>query len=139
MTDKITPEHRSWNMARIKGKDTKIEVRVRSCLFKYGYRFRKNDKRLPGKPDIVLPKHKTVIFIHGCFWHQHKNCKLATVPKTRTDFWIQKFEKNINNDKLHEIQLIEKGWKVITIWECELKNNFDEVIRYIIEKIETKV
>ena len=86
-------------MSKIRGKDTKIEVKVRKHLFSQGFRFRKNDKKLAGKPDIVLPKYKTVIFIHGCFWHRHENCKDATTPKTRVDFWEEKFSKNIENDK----------------------------------------
>ena len=98
MADRISPEHRSWNMSRIKGKDTKIEVMVRQYLFHYGFRFRKNDKRYPGKPDVVLPKYKTAIFVHGCFWHRHEGCKLATTPKTRTEFWMEKFAKNVAND-----------------------------------------
>lgn len=121
MTDHISPEHRSWNMSRIKGKDTKIEVKVRSWLFARGFRFRKNDNRYPGKPDIVLPKYKTVIFINGCFWHRHEGCKYATMPKTRVDYWNAKFERNVANDKLHIKQLEELGWNVITLWECELK------------------
>lgn len=124
MSDKLTPEHRSWNMSRIKGKDTKIEVIVRQYLFSKGYRFRKNDKRYPGKPDIVLPKYKTAIFIHGCFWHRHSGCKNATVPKTRTEFWNDKFEKNVRNDRIKQEQLEQMGWKVIIIWECELEKNF---------------
>lgn len=114
-------------MSRIKGKDTKIEVEVRSWLFSRGFRFRKNDKRYPGKPDIVLPKYKTVIFINGCFWHRHAGCKYATTPKTRTEFWLEKFERNIRNDEIHRQQLEDMGWKVITIWECQLKRNSFEI------------
>lgn len=121
MTDHISPELRSWNMSQIKGKDTKIEVKVRSWLFSRGFRFRKNDKRYPGKPDVVLPKYKTVIFINGCFWHRHEGCKYATLPKTRVEYWNAKFERNVSNDKLHVHKLEELGWNVITIWECELK------------------
>ena len=123
MTDHISPEHRSWNMSRIKAKDTKIEVQVRSWLFSRGFRFRKNDKRYPGKPDIVLPKYKTVIFINGCFWHRHEGCKYATMPKTKVEYWKDKFARNIRNDALHKQQLEEMGWKVIVIWECELKKS----------------
>ena len=100
MSDKLTPEKRSWNMSRIKGKDTKIEVEVRKYLFSKGYRFRKNDKRYPGKPDIVLPKYHVAIFVHGCFWHRHEGCKDATTPKTRTEFWLEKFDKNVKNDRI---------------------------------------
>lgn len=121
MTDHLTKEKRSWNMARIKGKDTKPEVLVRSMLHRAGYRFRKNVKDLPGKPDIVLPKYKTAIFVHGCFWHRHKGCKDATTPKTNTEFWLKKFERNVYNDRKHTRELRKLGWYVITVWECELK------------------
>ena len=128
MSDKLTPEKRSWNMSRIKGKDTKIEVEVRKYLFSIGYRFRKNDKRYPGKPDIVLPKYHVAIFVHGCFWHRHEGCKDATTPKTRTEFWLEKFDKNVKNDQIKQEKLRELGWKVIVIWECELKRSFQETM-----------
>lgn len=128
MSDKLTPEKRSWNMSRIKGKDTKIEVEVRKYLFSKGYRFRKNDKRYPGKPDIVLPKYHVAIFVHGCFWHRHEDCKDATTPKTRTEFWLEKFDKNVKNDQIKQEKLRELGWKVIVIWECELKRSFQETM-----------
>lgn len=99
MTDTISKEHRSWNMSQVKGKDTKPEVQVRSWLFQHGFRFRKNDPRYPGKPDVVLPKYKTVIFVNGCFWHHHEGCRYAFVPKTRTDFWLVKFRRNRVNDR----------------------------------------
>ena len=110
MSDKLTPEKRSWNMSRIKGKDTKIEVEVRKYLFSKGYRFRKNDKRYPGKPDIVLPKYHVAIFVHGCFWHRHEGCKDATTPKTRTEFWLEKFDKNVNNVLLNQDKRWVLGW-----------------------------
>ena len=135
MADRISPEHRSWNMSRIKGKDTKIEVMVRQYLFHYGFRFRKNDKRYPGKPDVVLPKYKTAIFVHGCFWHRHEGCKLATTPKTRTEFWMDKFAKNVANDRKHYEQLKEMGWNVIVIWECELENDFESTMEKVIQNI----
>lgn len=135
MVDRITVEHRSWNMSKIKGKETKIEVKVRSYLFKNGFRFRKNDKRLPGKPDVVLPKYKTVIFIHGCFWHRHQGCKLTTTPKTRTEFWINKFKKNVENDKKHQRELEEAGWKVLIIWECEIEKKFEETMTKITNEL----
>ena len=128
MSDKLTPEKRSWNISRIKGKDTKIEVEVRKYLFSKGYRFRKNDKRYPGKPDIVLPKYHVAIFVHGCFWHRHEGCKDATTPKTRTEFWHEKFDENVKNDQIKQEKLRELGWKVIVIWECELKRNFQETM-----------
>ena len=135
MADRISPEHRSWNMSRIKGKDTKIEVMVRQYLFHYGFRFRKNDKRYPGKPDVILPKYKTAIFVHGCFWHRHEGCKLATTPKTRTEFWMEKFSKNIANDKKHYEELQKMGWNVIVIWECELEKAFEETMQKIMHNI----
>lgn len=122
MTDTISKEHRSWNMSRIKGKNTKPEVTVRSLLHKMGYRFRLNRKDLPGKPDIVLPKYNTVIFIHGCFWHQHKNCSRSNIPKTNDKYWIPKLEKNILRDKQVIKNLRKLNWNVFVLWECEIKN-----------------
>lgn len=113
---------RSFNMSRIKGKDTKPEEIVRKYLFSHGFRYRKNDKRLPGTPDIVLPKYKTVIFVNGCFWHGHNNCKYFVVPKTNTKFWMNKINANIERDHRQHKELIDLGWKVIVIWECELKH-----------------
>lgn len=110
-------------MARIKGKDTKPEMLVRRFLHKNGFRYRLHVKDLPGKPDIVLPKYKTVIFIHGCFWHGHEGCKYYTVPKTRSEWWLQKITGNVNNDTKAEEILTAQGWKVLKIWGCELKNS----------------
>lgn len=138
MSDKLTPEKRSWNMSRIKGKDTKIEVEVRKYLFSKGYRFRKNDKRYPGKPDIVLPKYHVAIFVHGCFWHRHEGCKDATTPKTRTEFWLEKFDKNVKNDQIKQEKLRELGWKVIVIWECELKRSFQEAMDKVEKELTRK-
>lgn len=132
MADRLSPEKRSWNMSRIKGKDTKPEMAVRKYLFSKGFRFRKNDKRYPGKPDIVLPKYHTVIFIHGCFWHRHAGCKEATMPKTRTEFWENKFRQNVDNDAKHKLQLEEMGFKVITIWECEIEKDFDTTMEKLV-------
>ena len=120
--DKISKEHRSWNMSRIRSKDTTPEKTVRSLLHKMGYRFRLHRKDLPGKPDIVLPKYKTVIFVHGCFWHRHENCKYASIPKTNTEFWLDKLNKNVERDKKNQAELKKLGWKVIVIWECEIIN-----------------
>ena len=120
-------------MSRIKCKDTGIEVAVRKRLFSLGYRYRKNDKRLPGKPDIVLPKYKTVIFIHGCFWHLHSNCKIARIPKSNTDFWIDKLNRNVEKDHKNRQQLEDAGWKVIIIWECEIEKDINEVIQNIVQ------
>lgn len=135
MSDKLTPEKRSWNMSRIKGKDTKIEVEVRKYLFSKGYRFRKNDKRYPGKPDIVLPKYHVAIFVHGCFWHRHEGCKDATTPKTRTEFWLEKFDKNVKNDRIKQEKLRKLGWKVIVIWECEIKKDLIKTMEWLEQEI----
>ena len=132
MADRLSPEKRSWNMSRIKGKDTKPEIAVRKYLFRKGFRFRKNDKRYPGKPDIVLPKYHTVIFIHGCFWHHHVGCKQATMPKTITEFWDKKFAQNADNDTRHKQQLEEMGFRVITIWECEIEKDFDGTMEKLV-------
>ena len=119
-------EQRSRNMSAIKSKNTKPEIAVRKLLHSMGYRFRLHRKDLPGSPDIVLPKYKTVIFVHGCFWHRHKNCKYASTPKTRQEFWEAKFRENINRDKLNQENLSSKGWKIIIVWECEIKDkDFD--------------
>lgn len=119
-------------MSRIKGKDTAIEVKVRKELFRLGFRFRKNVKVLPGKPDIVLPKYKTAVFIHGCFWHRHKGCKDATTPKTRTDFWTEKFQKNVENDLKHYEELSNAGWRVYVMWECDIEKHFDQSLENLI-------
>lgn len=120
--DKLTPEHRSWNMSRIFSANTKPELAVRSLLHKMGYRFRLHRKDLPGKPDIVLTKYKTVIFVHGCFWHRHDACQYAYTPKSRVKFWKEKFEGNIERDIRKKNELEALGWKVILIWECELSD-----------------
>ena len=121
MADVHTKEIRSKNMAAIKGKNTKPEMLVRKFLHAHGYRYRLHDKKLPGKPDIVLPRYKTVIFVHGCFWHGHKNGKYFVVPKTRTEWWLNKINGNIVNDEKAAKALEIAGWKIITIWECDLK------------------
>lgn len=139
MADTLSPEKRSWNMSRVKGKDTSIEVKVRKFLFAQGFRFRKNDKRLPGKPDVVLPKYHTVIFVHGCFWHRHPNCKDATTPKTRTAFWLEKFEKNVANDNAHREALEAAGWKVITLWECDINKRFDETMDRVVQELKSQL
>jgi DNA mismatch endonuclease, patch repair protein len=115
------PEVRSYNMSQIKGKDTKPEKLVRKFLFSKGFRYRLHVKNLPGKPDIVLPKYKTVIFVHGCFWHGHEGCKYFVVPKTRTDWWLNKININRTNDERSNSLLGKENWKIIILWECELK------------------
>ena len=118
--DRISKEHRSWNMSRIQSRDTKPEKAVRSILHKLGYRFRLHRKNLPGSPDIVLPKYNSVIFVHGCFWHRHKNCKKAYSPKTKKTFWEEKFKTNIERDIKVNNELKSDGWRVFVVWECEL-------------------
>jgi len=110
-------------MSRIKGKDTKPEMMVRKYIFSKGFRYRLHDKRLPGKPDIVLPSLKVVIFIHGCFWHGHSNCRYFVIPKTRTKWWLTKIERNKQLDNENLLKLKSDGWKVFTIFECKLKSN----------------
>lgn len=124
MADTISQEKRSWNMSRIRSKDTAAEVKVRKYLFSQGFRYRKNVAKLPGKPDIVLLKYKTVIFVHGCFWHRHEGCKRATTPKSRQEYWLPKFKRNIENDRNYVEELQTAGWKVIVIWECEILKDF---------------
>lgn len=121
--DKHSKEARSFNMSQVKSKDTKPEILVRKFLFANGLRFRLYDKKLPGKPDIVLPKYKTVILIQGCFWHGHENCKYATIPKTRSEFWFNKIDANIHRDKSNIEKLKNMGWSVLQIFTCELKKD----------------
>lgn len=121
MSDLHTHEQRRYNMQQIKGKDTKPEISLRKLLFAKGFRYRINDRKLPGKPDIVLKKYNTVIFVNGCFWHGHQNCRYFVVPKTRTEFWTDKIKKNKERDHRNISLLKEAGWNVITVWECELK------------------
>lgn len=119
--DTISKEVRSRNMAAIKGKDTKPEIAVRKKLYKLGYRYRLHRKDLPGKPDMVLPKHKTVIFVHGCFWHQHKRCSRAVLPKSNIGYWIPKLERNNQRFEKDKKALEDMGWIVCIVWECEIK------------------
>ena len=118
--DRISKEHRSWNMSRIQSRDTKPEKTVRSILHGLGYRFRLHRKDLPGKPDIVLRRYNSVIFVHGCFWHRHKDCKNASIPKTKKTFWKEKFKANIERDIKVKNELKSNGWRVLVVWECEL-------------------
>ena len=134
MADVHEPKIRSYNMSQVKGKNTKPELVVRKFLFANGFRYRINQKNLPGKPDIVLRKYKTVIFVNGCFWHGHKGCKYFVLPKTRTEWWLQKIKNTQKRDKKAEIELQILGWRVITVWECGLKakskQKILEVVRY---------
>lgn len=138
MPDVFTKEQRSKVMSHIRGKDNKPETMVRKYLWHHGFRYRKNDKSLPGTPDIVISKYRTAIFINGCFWHHHYNCKLAYVPKTREKYWISKFDKNIDNDIKNKKELELMDIKVITIWECEIKECFQYRMESLLEEIKEK-
>jgi len=125
--DSLTRSHRSWNMSRIRGKDTTPELLVRSALHRMGYRFRLHKKDLPGRPDIVLSRYKTVVFVHGCFWHRHPGCAQAYTPKSRVSFWQSKFRQNVKRDVAVKAELHRQGWNVVVIWECEVKaRGFEE-------------
>jgi DNA mismatch endonuclease, patch repair protein len=136
MADVHTQQQRRFNMQQIKGKDTKPEMLVRKFLHAQGYRYKLHDKTLPGTPDLVLPKYKTVIFIHGCFWHGHSNCKYFSIPKTRTQWWTDKIHKNTANDEKAVKLLKKNGWKIITVWECRLKPaKFEKTLNSILKKL----
>jgi DNA mismatch endonuclease (patch repair protein) len=121
MADVHTPAQRSFNMSRIGARDTAPEVLLRSLLHRAGFRFRKNVSSLPGKPDIVLPKHKAVVMVHGCYWHRHTGCRFATTPATNAAFWQRKFEGTIQRDRKAERALQVLGWRVLIVWECEVR------------------
>lgn len=121
MADRISPERRSWNMSRIRGRNTRPERTLRSLLHRAGLRFRLHDPKLPGKPDIVLPKYRTVVLVHGCYWHRHPGCPRTTTPKTNIDFWQSKFDATVRRDKEKAEALKVAGWKVLTVWECDLE------------------
>lgn len=134
--DVHTKETRSYNMSRIRGKGTKPEEMVRQYLFSRGFRYRKNDRRLPGTPDIVLPKYKTVIFVNGCFWHGHAGCKYFVWPKNNAEFWRRKIESNVLRDSQKIQELCSLGWRVIIIWECQLKPKYrQEVLACLVDQI----
>lgn len=125
-------------MRSIRSKDTKPEVIVRKYLFSRGLRFRKNDKRYPGHPDIVLPKYKTVVFVNGCFWHQHEGCKYAVMPKTNVEYWSSKLTRNVQRDNENYKKLRNDGWNVIVVWECQLKEEAEKTLESLFEEITDK-
>ena len=130
--DRLSKEKRSWNMSKIPSKDTKLEKTARSILHRMGFRFSLKQKNLPGKPDIVLPKYRTVIFVHGCFWHRHSKCYLATIPKSNKMFWSAKFKYNVKHDSAVQAELYKLGWNILIIWECEIKND------HLVNKLQRK-
>ncbi len=140
MADVHEPETRSYNMSQISGKDTKPEMMVRKFLHGNGFRYRLHVKDLPGKPDLVLPKYNSVIFVHGCFWHAHEDCKYFKLPQTNTDFWKEKLYRNKERDESHIQELEEMGWNVVIVWECKLKSKpRSSIFKKLIESIETNL
>jgi len=135
--DNLTPEERSKLMGLVKSKDTKPEMRVRRALFSMGFRYRLQCKDLPGRPDIVFRKYKTVVFVHGCFWHRHPECKKTRTPKSNVEFWEKKFEANCARDELVLNQYEELGWTVITIWECETET--EETLLAALSRVEAAI
>ncbi len=136
MADRLSKEERSELMSHIRSTNTKPEVALRRALWRRGFRYRVNVKNLPGSPDIVLPKHRTVVFVHGCFWHGHNGCKEFTVPKTNTEFWVKKVARNQERDQEVWRKLEAKGWSVVIVWECELvKAKFDGTVERVTGEI----
>lgn len=136
MSDFLSKEERSVRMSRIRSVNTKPEILLRRGLWRNGFRYRVNDKKLSGRPDIVLPKYRTVVFVHGCFWHGHKGCKVYSVPKTNTEFWLAKVARNQQRDQEVWRKLEAKGWSVIIVWECQLKKaNLEETVARVASEI----
>lgn len=130
MADRLSSQRRSWNMSRIKSRDTTPELAVRKVLYGMGYRYRLHSAAVPGKPDIVLKRFRAAIFVHGCFWHRHPGCKFVYSPKSRVEFWTKKFDANVRRDETVRKQLSDLGWKSLTIWECETKSS--ETIEHLL-------
>lgn len=131
--DRLTPERRSWLMSRVGSRDTSTEMRVRRAAHSLGLRYRLHRRDLAGTPDLVFPKHRVVIFVHGCFWHRHPGCKKATTPKSQVVFWQSKFDRNVARDRQAVDELGALGWRVAVIWECETKDA--EVLSRLLEEI----
>ena len=138
MADVFSPEVRSRNMSRIRSTNTKPEVLVRKYLFSKGIRYRKNVRRMPGVPDIVLKKYRSIIFVNGCFWHGHEGCRCFIVPGTRTEWWLQKIMRNASRDKENIQKLQNQGWTVYTVWECEIEKNLQETMDSVISRMKEK-
>jgi DNA mismatch endonuclease (patch repair protein) len=138
MADVHSKTIRSYNMSRIRSKNTKPEILVRKFLFSKGFRYKLHDKNLPGKPDIILPKYKTAIFVNGCFWHGHVGCKYYVVPKSRTEWWLNKINSNISRDTQKHAKLKKEGWKVIVIWECKLKKNLEVQLKKVVSELDKR-
>lgn len=135
MADRLTPERRSWNMSRIRSTNTKPELLLRSALHKMGLRFRLHYKGLLGRPDIVLPKHRAVVFVHGCFWHQHRGCIEAVRPKSNQDYWNRKLRANVERDRKNMISLRRGGWVVLRFWECEIERDAHQIGLHIAKRL----
>jgi DNA mismatch endonuclease, patch repair protein len=136
MADVHTKKVRSFNMSMIKGKDTKPEMLVRKFVFSKGLRYRLHDKKLPGRPDLVFPKYKKAVFIHGCYWHAHKRCKYFVLPKTKTEWWFDKIDGNRKRDKVNIAKLRDMNWEVIIVWECDLKpKKIDQTLHALVNKL----
>jgi DNA mismatch endonuclease (patch repair protein) len=140
MRDRLTKARRSWNMSRIRGKNTTPERMVRSALHRMGFRFRLHAKGLPGRPDVVMRKHRTVVFVHGCFWHRHKGCRNCTTPTNRREWWLAKLKGNATRDILHAKALRKLGWKVVVVWECQTERagatgRLNEKFRRVLRKV----
>lgn len=133
MADVMSADKRSALMSRIKGKNTQPELLVRRALWHAGLRYRLHDRRLPGRPDIVLPRWKAVVFVHGCFWHRHAGCPYATLPSNRAEFWAQKLESNRERDLRHRLALLDCGWRVATVWECALRRTADSALPALLD------
>ena len=121
MADSLTKAHRSWNMSRIRARDTKPELIVRSVLHRLGFRFRLSPRKLPGSPDVVLTRHRIAVYVHGCFWHRHRGCRFAYTPKSNIAFWLKKFAENVARDHRANAQLRKMGWRIVTVWECQCR------------------
>ncbi|MGC8494945.1 MAG: very short patch repair endonuclease [Syntrophobacteraceae bacterium] len=139
MTDIFSPAQRSIVMSRVRSRDTKPEWILRSGLHRLGFRYRLGNRHLPGKPDLLFPKYRAAVFVHGCYWHRHPGCKDATTPKSNTDFWIRKFAENIERDRRTEEKLAAAGWRVMVVWECELMKETLPTIRRVSEWLNQEI